>query len=175
MLKLDPQNEQAKIALHWVREPGEPKPSLFAAPESQIRPTRPPVVGSVLEITPAENFSTSAPYDTWILRTANKKEYGPIPKQTLDVWVREGRASLGMKLLRADWSKWKRIEKIYPELDPAEDVVDEFPKLDVTGQPVAPDEPVEQGFESLMPDILNRPEEPITDLPNIVDQGPHDE
>jgi hypothetical protein len=78
-------------------------------------------------------------YDTWILRTLEKKEYGPIQREVLNRWIEDGRIDFGMKLLRADWSKWKRVEHVFKELQPvAADVAPDnsaiFPEI-ITKKP----------------------------------------
>jgi len=79
-------------------------------------------------------------YDTWILRTLEKKEYGPIQREVLNRWIEEGRIDFGMKLLRADWSKWQRVERVFKELEPitAQEVersdVNAFPEI-ITKKP----------------------------------------
>jgi hypothetical protein len=35
----------------------------------------------------------------------------------LNDWVTQGRVGRGMRLLRGDWFKWKRAEKVFPELE----------------------------------------------------------
>ena len=90
-----------------------------------VRPTRPPIVRAKLNVTtPIKDWSAEKPYHTWILRTLDKKEYGPISRETLNMWIEEGRLDFGMKLLRADWSKWKRAEKIFSELGASGDAPD---------------------------------------------------
>ena len=97
-----------------------PLPPFLVKPVHNRRPTRPPVVRSqVVLTTRPRDWRAELPYDTWVLRTLEKKEYGPIQREVLDRWVQEGRIDFGMKLLRADWSKWQRVEKIFKELLPA--------------------------------------------------------
>ena len=58
----------------------------------------------------------------------------PVHFGILNTWVQEGRVDVGMRLLRADWSKWKRVERILPEITPAESIpgmIEEFPDLDL--------------------------------------------
>ncbi len=132
VLRLQPMNMPASAALKWLDDRSRPQPEHFAVAEDLIRPTRPPVVGSAIEFTDNETkWKTQPPHDTWILRTTNRKEFGPVHKDTLDVWVSEGRVVSGMKVLRADWGKWKKAERVYPVL--ASKGIEIFPKIDVDG------------------------------------------
>jgi tetratricopeptide (TPR) repeat protein len=118
VLSLDPSNEHAALALQWLEDPEScDKPRLLDPVTELVRPTRPPIVRSKVEmITRKKDWSAEKPYHTWILRTLDQKEYGPLGRETLNNWIEEGRIDFGMKLLRADWSKWKRAEKIFNEL-----------------------------------------------------------
>ncbi len=118
VISLDPKNEHAALALQWLKDPNScDKPSLLNPATEIVRPTRPPVVrAKVNVITPPKDWSAEKPYHTWILRTLEKKEFGPMSRETLNLWIEEGRVDFGMKLLRADWPKWKRAEKIFSEL-----------------------------------------------------------
>jgi tetratricopeptide (TPR) repeat protein len=121
VLEIDPQHDPSRLALHWMSRRDEvPLPPFLVKPVHNRRPTRPPVVRSqVVLTTRPRDWRAELPYDTWVLRTLEKKEYGPIQREVLDRWVQEGRIDFGMKLLRADWSKWQRVEKIFKELLPA--------------------------------------------------------
>ncbi len=134
VLRFQPGNESIKKALAWTTSDTRngARPLLFVAPEHLIRPLRPPIVrqpfpngDDILE------HETQPPYDSWIIKTAEKKEYGPASIRTLAVWIGEGRVDLGMQLLRCDWSSWKRVEKIVPSLVPKPEVIENFPKLDI--------------------------------------------
>ena len=135
VISLDPKNEHAALALQWLEDPDScDKPSFLDPVTEVVRPTRPPVVrAQVNVVTPIKDWSAEKPYHTWILRTLDKKEFGPMSRETLNLWIQEGRIDFGMKLLRADWAKWKRAEKIFNELgvstDPQEsdENVDVFP------------------------------------------------
>ncbi|WP_168211073.1 tetratricopeptide repeat protein [Mariniblastus fucicola] len=118
VFKLDPRNEHAALALQWLNDPEScDKPKLLEPATEIVRPTRPGVVRSAVTLTtPPKDWTAEKPYHTWILRTLDKKEYGPMSRETLNLWIEEGRVDFGMKLLRADWSKWKRAEKIFNEL-----------------------------------------------------------
>lgn len=120
VIERDPRNEHAALALKWLHDPQScDKPSQLEHPPQTIRPTRPPVVRSPIKITtPKKNWVAEKPYQMWILRSLDKKEYGPISRDTLNQWIGEGRVDFGMKLLRADWTTWKRAEAIFQELKP---------------------------------------------------------
>ena len=136
VITLDPKNEHAALALQWLNDPEScDKPSQLNPPTTIVRPTRPPIVRAKVNLaTPAKDWTAEKPYHTWILRTLEKKEYGPMSRETLNLWIQEGRVDFGMKLLRADWSKWKRAEKIFSELGVAtgpqesDENVDVFPQ-----------------------------------------------
>ena len=114
----DLRNEHAASALHWLNHPSEcEKPSQLEHPPSVPGPKRPPVVRATVEVTTRDkDWVAERPYHTWVLRTLDKKEYGPFSRETLTRWVAEGRIDFGMKLLRADWPKWKRAESVFQEL-----------------------------------------------------------
>ena len=133
VISLDPTNDHAALALQWLNDPEScDKPSLLDPVTEVVRPTRPPVVRSKVTLTtPPKDWSAEKPYHTWILRSLDKKEYGPISRETLNLWIEEGRIDFGMKLLRADWNKWKRTEKIFHELGAPNDVPDSEESVDV--------------------------------------------
>jgi len=130
---LDPGNEHASTALQWLKDPDScDKPSQLESPSELVRPTRPPVVRAQVTLTtPPKDWKAEKPYHTWILRSLDKKEYGPLSRDTLNLWIEEGRVDFGMKLLRADWSKWKRAEKIFRELGASSDTPDSEENVDL--------------------------------------------
>lgn len=121
VLTIDPHHDPSKLALHWMRNRERVElPPFLIQPVCDHRPLRPPVVRSkVVMTTRSRDWRAEAHYDTWILRTLEKKEYGPIRREVLDRWVQDGRIDFGMRLLRSDWSKWQRVERIFNELQPA--------------------------------------------------------
>jgi hypothetical protein len=132
VLKLDPKNASTQVALSWLNDRSKPRPAMFSAPQQLIRPTKPHVVTEPLEIEKdSPEWKAEPPYNLWILRSAGRKEYGPVPKETLDIWASEGRFWKGMKVLRADWSKWKRVEKVYPEIDERIEQKNAFPGIEI--------------------------------------------
>ena len=112
-----PNHIGAKQALEYLSHGNGSPPSVLNPPKAMIRPTRPPVVSgpSELKLSGEDQFANEAPFDTWLVRTEDRREYGPVKKPILDQWVREGRLDETMRLLRADWNKWKRISKVYPQ------------------------------------------------------------
>ena len=134
VIKLDPTNEHAALALQWLNDPEScDKPSQLLLENEVVRPTRPPVVRAKLKVTTSpKHWSVEKPYHAWILRTLDKKEYGPLSRETLNLWIEEGRVDFGMKLLRADWNKWKRAEKIFNELGAPNDVPDSEESVDIS-------------------------------------------
>ncbi len=133
---VDPMNERFAIALRWLADRNQLRPRFLNPPDSAQRPTRPPIIrnGVKLSADTTSKWESEPPYDSWVVRTADKKEYGPIHFGILNTWVNEGRVNVGMRLLRSDWSKWKRVERILPEITPLESgagLVEEFPKIDL--------------------------------------------
>jgi tetratricopeptide (TPR) repeat protein len=118
VLAIDPANEAASLAVQWLQDPEScDQPPFLNSSVEVIRPTRPPVVRAALKLDmPAKNWVAEKPYDTWVLRSLDRKEFGPLPRETLNQWIEEGRIDFGMRLLRADWSKWKRAEQIFTVL-----------------------------------------------------------
>jgi tetratricopeptide (TPR) repeat protein len=115
-----PKHVGAAQALEHLTHGKGAAPSVLQAPPEPIRPTRPPVLSGPSELIQngEDQFINEAPFDTWILRTEDRKEYGPVKKSILDQWVKEGRLDETMRLMRADWTKWKRISKVYPQFLP---------------------------------------------------------
>lgn len=134
LILVNPDNLHFQSANKWLNDRSQPIPAFLAPPETTQRPTRPPVIrkGVTLSEKTTKQWKSESPYDGWIVRTAEKKEYGPVPLMLLDNWAKEGRLDVGMKLLRSDWPKWKRIEKILTEITPLESfaaTIDTFPDL----------------------------------------------
>ncbi len=118
VLRADPGHLESNQAIAWIEGgcQGECPPFLVEA-RPVVRPTRPPVVREKVQLaTRARDWAAERPYSQWILRTQAGKEYGPLAREVLNEWIQQGRVDFGMKLLRADWSGWKRAEKIFAEL-----------------------------------------------------------
>lgn len=118
-VSVTPNNVGAQQALEHLVNRGEGDiPAVLQPPANPIRPTRPSVLAEPLKIksTDDDPFANQPPFDTWLVRTEDRHEYGPVHKKILDQWAREGRIVSSMRLLRADWSKWKRVAKVFPQL-----------------------------------------------------------
>lgn len=115
-----PKHIGAAQALEHLSHGNGQVPAVLQPPAETIRPTRPPVLSGPSELIQAgeDQFSVDPPFDMWILRCEDRKEYGPVKKPIMDQWVKEGRLDETMRLMRADWSKWKRISKVYPQFAP---------------------------------------------------------
>lgn len=136
VIELQPNNQSLRRAHQWVVSGNHntDRPALFTAPETLVRPIRPPTVCEpTLHETEInqhlQQYDSVAPYDGWIVKSVDGKEYGPATLQTIAVWLREGRLSAGMQLLRSDWSQWKLVEKIVPAIVPTEQSISDFPEL----------------------------------------------
>ncbi len=124
VLKFDPDHSSALAGMSWLSDLSQPTPELFMAPDVLIKPSKPAVVAPATELLEIdESWSVPPPFDSWILRIRSTidagngvKEYGPLTKRTLEEWAAEGRIDAGMKLLRADWSKWRDAEKVLPSI-----------------------------------------------------------
>lgn len=134
--KLKPNDNMVLSVLEWLGDPSQPRPEFLNPPQQVKRPTRPPTIrtGVPIEAETAEKWKNDPPHDTWIVRNQENKEYGPVHFNILKNWIESGRVDLGMKLLRADWSKWKRAEKIFPEILPFHgptNFVEDFPGIEL--------------------------------------------
>ena len=136
VFKLDPRNVPAQVAIKWLKNPQSALPLFLEKPEPKKKPIRPPVVRSPVVMTTSEkDWRVEKPFDCWILRTLDKMEYGPVKRDIINHWIEEGRIDFGMRLLRADWPKWKKVERIFKELRPigssSEEInADEYPELE---------------------------------------------
>jgi tetratricopeptide (TPR) repeat protein len=136
ILSIDPKHVDAKTVSDWLMDTSRPMPAVVYPASGTYRPTRPAAqrTGIVLTHGSVTKWQSDPPYNMWIIRNEDKKEYGPVPLPVLADWASEGRLVNGMRLLRSDWSKWKRIEKIFPEITPLESIkglIEEFPELDL--------------------------------------------
>ena len=129
---------QVDQILEWLErvetEPDAPRPALLGPLIKLKPPTRPPVIrkGVVLDDATVERVQNEPPYSTWVLRTAEDKEYGPVHFGILRAWLADGRVDLGARLLRADWSKWRRVESLFQDMLPDDGdsgLVDEVPHI----------------------------------------------
>lgn len=112
--------QPARLALQWMDGAVREKPKALVQPKRMVRPTRPRVVAAPREALPeTENWDREAPFDQWIVRSDEMIEFGPCPKAVVDQWCREGRIDAETRLLRSDWSAWKRAAQVYPFLSKA--------------------------------------------------------
>lgn len=115
--KLRPIDKEIHNALAWLADRQQKRPDFLSDPKPFLRPTRPSVTGPQCRLTDEANkWNAAPPHDWWVVRSAEKKEYGPVHFETLKNWVRDGRVTPKMKVLRGDWGKWKRPEKIFPSI-----------------------------------------------------------
>jgi len=118
---------QIEQILEWLgrieAEPELPWPAILGPPIQLKPPTRPPVIrkGVILDDTSVESVKNVPPFNTWVLRTPEGKEYGPVHFGILRDWLADGRMDIGARLLRADWSNWKRVERLFPDMLPDDD------------------------------------------------------
>jgi len=133
--KIRPQDQAIQAALAWLADRNSPRPEFLSDEKKFQRPTRPSVRRRGVQLVESESkWIADPPHNTWVVRTEDKKEYGPVHFDILKTWIKDGRIDTGMKLLRADWSKWKRAEKIFSEISPVgsqSELVDEFPGINV--------------------------------------------
>ncbi|MEZ6095365.1 MAG: tetratricopeptide repeat protein [Pirellulaceae bacterium] len=102
--------------LRWLEDRNRPKPADVFLPEEMQKMPKPNVVRTACKIdSNGDEWTVNGPFNTWLLRS-DKREFGPVPKSTLDRWMEQGRIEKGMKVVRGDWSNWKHVEKIYPQL-----------------------------------------------------------
>jgi len=52
----------------------------------------------------------------WYVQTEGDQQYGPISKNELESWVREGRVTAGCQLLREGGDQWQWASDLYPHL-----------------------------------------------------------
>ena len=116
--------QQIEHILDWLRraetERDLPRPVILGPPIELKTPKRPPVIrqGVVLDDTTVEYVQNSPPFNTWVIRTSDGKEYGPIHFGILRDWLADGRLETGTRLLRADWANWQPIEQLFSDMLP---------------------------------------------------------
>lgn len=115
-----PDHRSAQRIQAWLSDRSQPPPPILQQPARIVRLDRPAASGPAIPVGAAsDSWRADPPFDTWIVRDEEDREFGPVPKGTLDKWASQGRLQAGMKVLRGDWSRWKRIEKVYPALQQA--------------------------------------------------------
>lgn len=118
LLQAHPEHRPSKRIQTWLADRSQAIPDELHRPARIIRMDRPRVLRTGIPVeASADPWKADPPWDTWVVRNDEDHEFGPIPKSTLDKWVEQGRIEAGMKLLRGDWPRWKRAEKVYGQLE----------------------------------------------------------
>ena len=120
VLKRFPKHPLAKRASEWLAKGGSNRPKILEPPARSVRPSRPPVLYTDVEVQPQNDQLVSKPYELWVVRYSQNREYGPISKSVLNDWVKQGRIGESTRLLKSGWTKWKRAGKIYRGLEQAQ-------------------------------------------------------
>jgi tetratricopeptide (TPR) repeat protein len=122
VLKKFPEHPLARSASQWLETGRGARPRALVPPTTFIRPTRPPVITT--PHSPEPNLAVESngkkvadsPLNMWLVRTTKNKEYGPVSRQTLDDWVKQGRIDGASRLLLTGWKTWRKAKRIYPSL-----------------------------------------------------------
>jgi hypothetical protein len=118
---------QEKSAAKPVPSTTQARPVKVAASQTKgDEPTSATTPVKVLDAKPSSKSPGSGrvgkiavPTLQWHVQTAEGEQYGPVPKDELDVWATEGRLDAECQLLREDWDQWKWADEVYSELAPA--------------------------------------------------------
>jgi len=86
-------------------------------PKKQSVMAPPPAVSAPPPSQPALPAPPPPPADEWHFKTATGEEYGPVGRDELDEWFREGRITADCKVLRAAEEEWRWASEIYPQLN----------------------------------------------------------
>lgn len=117
LLRIAPDHASAIALSDWLQSPQHPRPAEVQTLARPVKISKPKIVQSPIALNgSADSWGAEGIFDTWLVRDQAREEYGPVSKATLNRWVEEGRVSSGMHLLRGDWHKWRRVEKVFPEL-----------------------------------------------------------
>lgn len=137
ILRAVPTHAAARDALAWLTadQPSPKPPALLRPPMNPQTPHRPPVVREPRSIQTQLNGGVESPLDMLIVKTPDKREYGPVAPSTLLKWAGEGRLAVNTQVLRVDWSQWKRVDRLLPELALRDGEVDDFPGIDTRQTP----------------------------------------
>lgn len=71
---------------------------------------------SVISMGNESNENSAHSSDRWFMKIPDGSEFGPVAKQELDQWMREGRISLQCSLRMESDSQWKPASSLYPGL-----------------------------------------------------------
>ena len=112
-LRLRPNYPAAKEASQWAAS-DHTKPLAVLKRKVSIEAIRkPPVVGQPTQGDDDHQWQIEPMWDQWILRTGSGAEFGPVDKQTLDAWGREGRFDDRVRLLRMEMTEWLWVGDVY--------------------------------------------------------------
>ncbi len=117
-----PDHPLAGTASRWLADGRGPRPEALMPPPRLVRPKRPPVVFPPHRLPDRTDDSEdrSGPaldaLGLWLVRTDKPREFGPVTRDVLDDWVRQGRIDASTRLLKTGWSKWRRAKRVYPSL-----------------------------------------------------------
>ncbi len=115
-IELRPESPAAQRLAEWLREGGEPPPDL-RAPATEVPFPEPPRIRSAITIDPqAAHWHVEPHWNQWVVRTPKGREFGPVRKEELDTWCREGRLDDQTLVLRIDWDQWCWCGEVYQEL-----------------------------------------------------------
>ncbi|MCA9119075.1 MAG: hypothetical protein H6822_23360 [Planctomycetaceae bacterium] len=56
--------------------------------------------------------------DSWLMRSTDGAEYGPVPKSELDRWFHEGRLDSAAQVRKENEASWRQSSELYPSLSP---------------------------------------------------------
>lgn len=114
--------------LQWIQNREKPRPEKLKPPKKMIRPTRPPIISTIVpNWLPETSWEQPAPHDQWVVNLGSNKEFGPVRYDIMLLWIREGRLDGQTRLLRSDWDRWRRLDKLFSNLNT--DSRSSFPEL----------------------------------------------
>ena len=103
--------------IEWLKDRKEPRPEALRPPKIMIRPTRPPIISTIVpNWLPETSWEQPAPHDQWVVNIGEDREYGPVRYDIMLLWIREGRLDADSRLLRSDWNRWRRLDKLFSNL-----------------------------------------------------------
>ncbi|HMO13275.1 MAG TPA: tetratricopeptide repeat protein [Pirellulaceae bacterium] len=111
-----PEHDGAKQAVEWLNNGEGLRPAILTPPQHEVSLTRPPIRYAPIPMERNGEQKESPPFDLWIVRTKDNREYGPVQREILQNWIKDGRIDRDAKLLRSGWPKWRRAIVVYPEL-----------------------------------------------------------
>ena len=114
--------------LGWIQDRDPPRPDQLKPPKTIIRPTRPPIISTIVpNWLPERSWEHPPPHDQWVVNLGSNKEFGPVRYDIMLLWIREGRLDGRTRLLRSDWDRWRRLNKVFSNLNT--DSQSGFPEL----------------------------------------------